>query len=1132
MDELTLTIDGHQVTVAADVTILEAARLAGVEIPALCYDPRLEPFTSCWLCVVEVEGARGPVPACTARVGEGMVVRTRTEQITGLRRLSLELLLSAHYGDCIAPCQQACPAGIDIQGFIALIADGQYDEALKLIKETNPFPAVCGRVCPRFCEEACRRNLIGEPVAINWLKRFVADIDLASDDGYVPPRAPATGKKVAVVGAGPAGLSCAFFLARKGHQVTVFESKPEPGGMLRYGIPAYRLPRDVLRSEIDRILALGIDLRCNTRWGRDFTMATLREKGFNAAFVGIGAGVSHSLNLPGEDLPGIQGGVEFLERVAAGEQMELGDRVVVIGGGNTAIDAARTARRLGARDVTILYRRSRVEMPAHEEEVADAESEGVKLALLATPIRFLGNGRVESAECIRMQLGEPDATGRRRPEPVEGSEFTVPADTVVLAVGQHMDEEPARNEPGIPLTRYGYIRVSEDTWQVADSACFAGGDCASGAATVVEAIGAGRRAAESIDRHLRGEELSLPQPVVVSKGELDEIDPAEYADEPLKPRQPNPKLPVEERVTSFAAVELGFDEEAALREADRCLACGCVEFHQCTLQKLATEYQARPQRFRGAMPREPLDTRHPLFIRDPSKCILCGRCVRACIELAGVGALGFVGRGFEARVEPEFGLPLSMTGCTDCGLCVGACPTGALTAMMPLPKPGRWDTVPTLTTCGYCGVGCTVELQRKGRRLIRATAPFEAPVNQGSLCARGLFGWQRAHCEGRIRAPMVASAGRQWETTWDDALQAAADGLRRTLRDGGPEEIAVLIAPWWPNEAMWLTRRFAGEVLGTSNVLAVAPSVLSDAAVGFRSDGLYDDLDGAGTVVLVGVELTRKYPVLAVRLRQAVRDGVAMATVGRETTGVEDISAAGYRPRSGGACNALLELLEGKRRTPGARAVKELCSGSAGKLVVADLDLATAEEVEALEELRRRFPGEVKVLGLRGEANAQGAAELNLRPGSGTQDLLARCIQGEVKALVLFGLASSDVGPLIELRERPAFLVVADAVESPLSTAADVVLPAPLWMEEEGTVLNPEGRLQQLVPALVPPGGLPSWEMVVRLAAAMGAGWTVESVDAAFSELVRGKGWELDEYQCEGLTGAVLGNRAPTAAEG
>jgi len=1100
VSEVTLHIDGVEARVPAGSTVLEAARDAGIDIPALCYDPRLEPFTACWLCVVEVEGRPGPVPACTAQVAEGMVVRTRSEDITALRRLALELLLSQHCGDCVAPCQQACPAGIDIQGFIALIADRRHGEALELIREANPFPAVCGRVCPRPCEDVCRRTLVDEPVAINWLKRFVADLEREEEAGAGPSKAPASGRRIAVIGAGPAGLTAAHFLARRGHSVTVFEAGPEPGGMLRYGIPAYRLPREVLKKEVDRILALGVDLRVNQKWGKNFTLSDLRAQGYEAIFVGIGAGLSSALGVPGEHLPGVSAGVQLLAEVASGKDMALAGPVVVVGGGNTAIDAARTARRLGADEVTLLYRRSRAEMPAHKDEVEEAEAEGVRLELLAAPVRFLGDGRVEAVECIRMTLGEPDASGRRRPVPLPGSEFTISARSVILALGQQMDAEPAKSEGDLALSRSGYIEVAEGTWQVTGAACFAGGDCTGGAMTVVEAIGAGRRAAESIDRYLAGEALSEPEPLLMSEGELEEIDPAEYAGEPRKLRQPNPLLPVAERLRGFAPVELGLDEAAAVAEADRCLACGCDGFQECLLRKLAEEYGADPKRFGGAHRKLPAEVSHPLISRDPGKCILCGRCVRVCAELTGVGALGFVGRGSEAEVKALFSGPSQREECAACSLCLGSCPTGALTAVMSVPKPARGETASTLTTCGYCGVGCTVELHRQGRRLVRASAPFEAEVNRGSLCIRGLLGWQAAYSGDRVGAPEVRCGDRLEETSWDAALSAAAEGLRRTLKAGSPDDVALVVAPWWPTEALWLAQKLGREVLATENLLALAPSLLGEETSDFPATGCYDDLDEADVIFIVGVALTQKYPVLAVRARQALRRGATLGIVGRQKTGLEDKASALFRPRRGESAAVLLDALAGGRRGAGAGEVRRLWQRSPRRLVVTDLDSMDAPERAAGAGICRRFGGTVRLLTLRGEANAQGAATVGFVSGERGRRLLARIQAGHVRAVLLLGLASTDGSAALHLARKPEFLVVVDARRSPLAESADVLFPGAFWMEDEGTVVNPEGRVQRLVLAVPPPGGRANWEVIAALADALGARWQYGKVEEVFAE--------------------------------
>ena len=297
MPKVSLTLDGEKIQVESGTTLLETAEKHGVEIPTLCHDPRLAPTAACRMCLVEVDGARGPMPACTTPVTDGMVVRTRTDDIVNIRRMALELLLSDHYGDCIAPCKRTCPAGIDIQGYIAHIANGQYREALKLIKESNPLPLVCGRVCPRFCETECRRNLVDEPVAINMLKRFVADCDINSPEPYIPEPKTATGHKVAVIGGGPAGLSAAYYLALEGHEVTIFDANPKLGGMLRYGIPEYRLPKAALDKEIAIITGLCKNVRCNMSMGKDFTVESLKVEGYEAIFIGIGAWANQKMGI-------------------------------------------------------------------------------------------------------------------------------------------------------------------------------------------------------------------------------------------------------------------------------------------------------------------------------------------------------------------------------------------------------------------------------------------------------------------------------------------------------------------------------------------------------------------------------------------------------------------------------------------------------------------------------------------------------------------------------------------------------------------------------------------------------------------------------------------------------------------
>lgn len=480
------------------------------------------------------------------------------------------------------PCMCGCPQGTNIREWIQLLAQHEaygkseeqaLTEAFYAIAENNPFPATCGRVCPHPCEDECNRKELDAAVHINALERYVGDFAL--EKGLPLPR---DGKeqypeKVAVIGAGPAGLTCAYHLARKGYKVTVFEAFPKPGGMLYYGIPPYRLPRDILQKEIDRILDLGVELRLNTVVGRDIPYEDLKKE-YRAIFVGIGAHKGKTLNVPGDDAPNVWTGTEFLNKCNSGERVEVGDKVLVIGGGDTAIDAARVARRLGA-DVTILYRRTRAEMPAIKPEIQGAEEEGVKIELLVAPKEVIKgpDGRAVALRCLRQELGEPDESGRRRPVPIEGSDFDVPCTAIIAAISQEPDFEP------LPNLREGKDWVKVDEWmRTKEEGVFAGGDVLNlGLATI--AIGQGKRAAVAIDCFLRGKPFpeEPPKPPVV-KAERMKLSWYKKA-----PRNEGKVLPVEERLKRpEAEIVSTLSREEAFAEAKRCMSCGmCFDCETC-----------------------------------------------------------------------------------------------------------------------------------------------------------------------------------------------------------------------------------------------------------------------------------------------------------------------------------------------------------------------------------------------------------------------------------------------------------------------------------------------------------------------------------------------------------------------
>ncbi len=481
-----------------------------------------------------------------------------------------------------APCRNGCPAHINIPKYIECIREGNYEEALAVNREKTPLVGTLGRVCVHPCESNCNRQPYDQSLSIRLLKRFVADF--GAKNGYDRkkeyPKPSADADRVAIVGAGPAGLNTGYQLAQKGYNVTIFEALPVAGGMLAVGIPSYRLPRDILNAEVELVKNLGVEIKYNTRVGVDITIDQIWEEGYKAIFVASGLHDSATLGCEGEDACyyGYMPGVEFLRKVNLGEEVDLGDRVAVIGGGNVAMDCARSAVRLGVKEVHLVYRRSRTEMPASKAEIDAAEEEGVKFHLLANPTCILEEkGAVSGMECIRMELGEPDASGRRRPIPMDGSEFILSADTVIPAIGQVADFCYFNEECGMEVTKWGTLAVNEETMAAAQPGIFAGGDAVLGARTVIEAIASANRAAEAIDRYLRkGKSVAGQQAQM--EGHLEKLGVYnEYTVPEMvggRKRLEEEVSPVDERMQGFGEADLGFKcPSAVIKEAERCVKC-------------------------------------------------------------------------------------------------------------------------------------------------------------------------------------------------------------------------------------------------------------------------------------------------------------------------------------------------------------------------------------------------------------------------------------------------------------------------------------------------------------------------------------------------------------------------------
>ncbi len=474
----------------------------------------------------------------------------------------------------VPPCMDACPLHMDVEGYCSLIAEGEFDEAFKLIYETNPLPSVCGRVCTHPCELKCRRGDVDKPLASAMLKRFVADW-YYQNKLSVPSEIvthPKTNKKIAVIGSGPAGLTAAYDLVKMGHNVTIFEAEDKLGGMLRFGIPEYRLPKDVLDRDIEAILKLGVEVKTNCKIGEDLTIHELLDSGFDVVLIASGANEEVKLNIEGEDAKNVFPALYFLKNINMGKKLEIGEETVVIGGGNTAIDSARCALRMGVKNVTICYRRTAVEMPANPEEVKEAEEEGVKINYLVAPTKIIkkNDGTVKAVRFVRMKPGEPDESGRRRPIPISGSEFDVKADTVIVAIGQRPTVPFITSSDGITLTEKKTLVVDPETLQTSRHGVFACGDVVLGPSTVVEAMANGRKAAKSIDAFLRGTKF-LPENEWEVVGKL---EPKTLEKIKKMERSPTLKLSVPERVSSFREVNVGFTESLAVLEALRCLNCG------------------------------------------------------------------------------------------------------------------------------------------------------------------------------------------------------------------------------------------------------------------------------------------------------------------------------------------------------------------------------------------------------------------------------------------------------------------------------------------------------------------------------------------------------------------------------
>ena len=1178
-ERLNVILNGEIVQANPGETILELAKRYKIEIPTLCNDPRLEPFTSCYVCVVEVEGMRGLQPSCSTKVAEGMKIETHNDKVKKARKTALDLMLSNHYADCLGPCTQACPAGVDVQGYISLIDKGQYNEAVAVIKETNPLPAICGRVCVRPCEAACRRNLLdeGAAVGIDYMKRFAADYDLESGNKYKPEIQPSTGKKVAVIGAGPGGLSAGFFLQKEGHQADIFEAAPKAGGWLRYGIPEYRLPNDLLQKEVDNITEMGVNIFYNQKLGDNLKYSEL-QKNYDAVILTIGSQKGTLIGCEGDDAENVYSGIEFLKNMEmSGKKADFkGKKVAVVGGGNTAMDCCRTARRCGSEEVYVIYRRTEKEMPANPIEIHESKLEGVQYMLLTNPSKVNKdeNGKLKSITCLKMELGEPDASGRRRPVPIEGSEFDLEVDYILAAIGQKtivnfLDEVNETVKDGeLKITRWGDIEADPKTLQTGIKNVFAAGDGVTGPATLIEAVAQAKIASRSCNLFLQGKEVKPFGKAFISK--KDNFKPQineDYVGRFInQKREEMPTLDPAKRM-NFCEVELGYDsEEIARQEAQRCLECGCTEVFTCDLKKYSTEYGVDQVKFAGDFKEYEVDFRHPYIEIDSNKCILCARCIRICNEVVGANALGLVNRGFDTYVAPSMGDKLQESNCESCGLCISTCPTGAITENVFF-KPGPVKLEDAKTICNYCSVGCEINVKHRNEFVMKVEGGQGMINKDANICKYPKFGYQYLNDKNRLTQPMLKVDGKFETISFEKATKIMANQINKVKAD----ENIFFAGARLSNEEQYLIQKLARAGAKTNNVSSF---LYLNEQKGYLENSManvpFEQIKDASKIYLLGAEVNKDNAVVGFMINNAQfakKIPVDLVTVHPDSSmkrkvhkstiiksyyhfvkavnhyllsnglqngmfikdrceGFEDYKAAVLKEnyadlveKSGVCCpdkiaefakdynnemNAILVFSEKELSAHACTEVLNLAmiTGKLGKTASGLIPLKEKNNAQGIFDM-----GAIPAYGVGTQCIKDDAFVAKMKAVWGVETLsaeLRKCMlgamkEGAYKNLFIFG--EDPVGCAIDKpevnawMEKANFVAVQDYFMTETAMAADLVLPATLPLEMDGSYSNAQKVFQEFEAQFAPKLAKQSFEQTADLLELLGVKGEKEVMD-------------------------------------
>ena len=1126
-----LNINGKELTAEAGKTVLEAALENGIEIPHLCFDERLEVYAGCGLCIVEIEGQPKIARACATPVSDGLVVRSDTQKVIEARNNALNLLVSQHIGDCKAPCTLNCPANTDVQGYVGLVANKQYIESLKLIKEKLPLPACIGRVCPHPCEKACRRQYVEEPVSIACIKTFAADYDLNTGNPYIPELKPATGKKVAVVGAGPAGLSAAYYLLADGHEVDIFEAMPKPGGMLRYGIPEYRLPKNVVDAEVAIIEKMGANFNYGVKVGEDISLEYLQNK-YDAVFLGIGAWKSSPMRCEGENTPGVLGGIDFLIKVAENKPVKIGEKVIVVGGGNTAMDVARTSIRLGAKEVRVVYRRSEEQMPAEEIEIKEAKEEGVIFSFLSAPSLVLSDGeKVTGLKCEKMVLGEKDASGRQSPLPT-GEFVEFEADTIIAAIGQEVD----CGKINVGQGKKKNIVINEGTFETNLKGVFAGGDAATGPKIAIDAVAQGGRAAAVISSYLAGEMIPYKnQPLVYT-----EVTKEDYKDEERTPRVPHRTVEPEIRKHNFQPILPTMTEEEAIREGQRCLECGCKDYFECQLVDYIKKFEVDTKKYHAENEKKFKETDHPFISQNVDKCVLCGLCVRACDEVVGASALGFVERGNATFIAPAFEQELKVTSCISCGQCIDVCPVGAWLDRRGNMKEIPLDLTQTKSVCGYCSVGCEVVYEHKDNMVYLASSPKE---NEIPVCGKGKFGIEHINDENRILQSKVKVKGKYEPIELPVALFETAKRLRSIQNMYGDDQVAFVVSPKLTNEEFKYIKAVADEL---NTKYKGSFTLDSESGIEYvlgknESTIRAEELDNADLIISAG-QLYEHHPAAGMKLRRLsnTKKIISASTIKTKlnnfavTADVTDYEVFFTRVLKALVDNGVIkkeaisryengeELIKALDKTevlPEAAKVAEAFKKARKPIIVADENTVPKAALKVLADItvlagnnNRPHRG---LITLKAKANSQGAWNIGFRtPG---EEIRKALLNNELKGLVVIG--EDILGNVPELKKAAdnlKFFAAFDIMENETTSNAEYVLPLCSIAESNGTIVSADGTVRNVYQAIKPLTGTSNLEMFAKLAGLLNAEYKEDAKDEAKVKLyvptLKGKEKEYEVY--------------------